>query len=108
MFGDRHELDMGEAHIHHIGDQPIRQSIPGEEPVVIVTLPASGMDLIDRDRHAARIDAGPMLEMGLIAPVDLHRMGGEAGGGGAQFAGQSEGVGLQGSTVPSSPVMRNL
>jgi hypothetical protein len=33
--------------------------------------------------------------VGLVAPVDLDRMGGDAGGGGA-FAGQSKGVGLQG------------
>jgi hypothetical protein len=107
MFGDRHELDMGEA-LHHLGDQPIRQSIPGEEPVVIVTLPASGMDLIDRDRHAARIDAGPMLEMGLIAPVDLTGWAVRLAVAGRNSLARAKGSAFRGSTVPSSPVMRNL
>ena len=31
MLGDRHEFDMGEAHVDDIGDQPLGQLVPGQE-----------------------------------------------------------------------------
>ncbi|MEI9904401.1 MAG: hypothetical protein WDN06_10835 [Asticcacaulis sp.] len=31
MFGNRHQLDMGEAHVEDVGDQLFGQLVPGEE-----------------------------------------------------------------------------
>ena len=53
------------------------------------------MNLIDRDRLAARIDPGPERAMRLIAPDLPGRRGGQRGGAGPQFGGKGEGIGLQ-------------
>ena len=76
IFGDRQELDMGEAHVDAIGDQPVGKLVPGEHVAIVAALPGAGMNLVDRDRLAARVDACPMRPVRLVLPVlvDLGRV----------------------------------
>ncbi len=39
MFGHRHELNMGKAHVEHIGDQPLGHRIPAQKPAVLAAIP---------------------------------------------------------------------
>ena len=53
MLHDRHQLDVGEAHVNHVGDQPLGQLVPVVQPAVIATLtsPRPGMQLVDAHRR---------------------------------------------------------
>ena len=57
MLGDRQELDMGEAHVDDVGDQPVGQLVLGQEAAVVARAARSRMDLVDRDRLAAGVGA---------------------------------------------------
>ena len=95
IFGYGQEFDVGKAHLDNIGDQPFGHRVPCQKPAIVIALPRSGMHLIDADRHAARVDAGPMRAVVVIAPVELDRMRRDRRGGRAHFAGKAERVGLQ-------------
>ncbi len=68
MFGDRQEFDMGEAHVDAVGDEPCGHFVPGQHRTIIAALPGGRMDLVDRDRLAALIDACPVLAMCFVFP----------------------------------------
>lgn len=95
MFGDRQEFDMGKAHFGAIGDQPFRQLVPAKEGAVSALLPGTSMDLIDRDRLAALVDAAPMSQMCRILPVLGKLGGGDRSGLRAKLAAAGERIGLQ-------------
>ncbi len=65
MLGDRHQLDVGEAHVAHVGQQVLGQLRIAEIAVGVAALPGAEMDLVDRDRFvghlrvaARRMDVG--------------------------------------------------
>ena len=95
MLGDRQKLDMGEAGVDDIGDQPFRQFVPGQEAAILVALPRTGMDLIDGDGLAPRFGFTPELAMRGIAPFVPRGRRRHRGGGRAQFRAEGEGVGLE-------------
>ncbi len=66
MLVDRHEFDMGEAEVLHIGRQLGGHLAVGEPAVAIFRPPAprAEMHFIDRDRRAQRIDALAGRELG--------------------------------------------
>ncbi len=85
VLADRQELDMGEAHLDDIGDQPRGHLVPGQEPAVIVSLPRAGMNLVDRDRFPPRINGGPVGAVIGVAPLGLARLRDDRGRVGPQF-----------------------
>ncbi len=60
MLGDRHELDMGEIEIAHIGRQRVGELAIGQPAMARVGSPPprAEMNFIDRDRSFARVAAG--------------------------------------------------
>ena len=50
VLGDRQQLDMGEAHIHHIGDQLAGKIVVRKKAVAAVALPGAEMHLVDAHR----------------------------------------------------------
>ena len=71
MLGDRQELDMGEAHVRGVGDQPVGELVLGQEAAVVAALPGAEMDLVDRDRRRGAASAArPEVAVRLVAPVD--------------------------------------
>ena len=95
VFGDRQELDVGEAHVDDIGDQPLGQLVQGQERAVRLLLPRAGMDLVDRHRLAAGVDAAPVLGMRLVVPFVMQRTGDDRCRLRAQFGAEGERIGLQ-------------
>jgi hypothetical protein len=95
MLGDRHELDMGEARVDHIGNQPLAHLVPGQEGAVVAPLPRTGMDFVDRHRLAACIGVAPEAAVRLVAPFMGERRGGDRGRGRPQFRTKGKRVGLQ-------------
>ena len=56
MLADRQQLEMGEAHIEGVGDEPVGEFVIGEEPARPVALPGAEMHLIDGDGPAPGIE----------------------------------------------------
>ena len=52
MLGDRQQLEMGEAHVDGVGDQPVGQRRPS---VLLGAHPRAEMDLVDRYRRVLRL-----------------------------------------------------
>ena len=50
ILGQRHELDVREAHVLHVGDQLVGQLFIGEDGAVRVLAPGTGVHLVDVDR----------------------------------------------------------
>ena len=87
---------MGEAHLDHVGDQPVGQFVPRIElPAITRFPPRSRMHFIDRYRHPARIGRGPACPVCRIAPFMRIGRVDHAGGGGPEFGAEGEGIGLQ-------------
>ena len=63
MLRDRHELDVGEAHLRHVVGQLRRELAVGQRPVRVLRLapPGAQMNLVDRHR--------PVQLAGLRAPA---------------------------------------
>ena len=57
MLADRQEFDMGEAEIARIGRQLLGELAIGQPFIVALAPPGAEMDLVDRHRRAARVDA---------------------------------------------------
>ena len=53
MLRDRHQLDMGEAHVRDIGHQPLGQLVPAVRALLRPPAARSRMHLVDRDRRVA-------------------------------------------------------
>ncbi len=58
----RHELDMGEAHVAHIGNEPVGELGVAQETIVLPAHPRACMQLVDGDRG---IDGMEPLTLGL-------------------------------------------
>ena len=73
MLHDRQELDMGEAHLGDIGDQPFGQAAPVECTIAfpLGLHPGSGMDLVDRDRRIVGVVARALLHPVGIMPLEV-------------------------------------
>lgn len=68
MFGDRHELHMGEAHLFYVGDQiagdvPVGEKLPFSRPP-----PGAQMDLINIQRTVIDRVLPPPVQPVLVAP----------------------------------------
>ena len=95
MLGDRQELEVGEAHVGDVGDQPVGELVPGEEAVAVAAPPGAEMHLVDRDRRAARIHAGADCHGARVAPGKPLGAPHDRGGRGPQLAAEGEGIGLE-------------
>ena len=95
MLHHRHELDVGEAHVDAVGDQAFGQFVPTQEAAIVAPLPGTGMNLVDRNRLAARIGVRPVRAMGAVAPLMRGCDVDDRGGRRTQFRAESERVGLE-------------
>ena len=94
MLGHRHQLDVGEAEVRHIGHQLGRQLVIGQE-APIRPFPRSKMHFIGGHRRAAVVAAGSALHPRAVAPDKRLAMRHDRGGAGPQLAGKAERVGLE-------------
>ena len=84
VLGQGHELNVGEAHVLHIGDELVPQLIVGKDAAVLIFPPRARMDLIDIHRLLIMGMLRLVLEPVIIVPViaaQLHPAGGRAGPG---------------------------
>ena len=105
VFGDRHELDVGEAEIAHVGQERVGQFAIAQPILAVIAFapPRAEMDLVDRDRPVApRGFAAPLHPLG-VAPGVRGRSLHDRRGSGAQLAREADGVGSQGKDVARRP-----
>ena len=69
MLADRHQLDVVEPHLLHVGHEIVRQLAEIIETPVPVPLPGSGMNLIHAQRLMQPVAAGALFLPGSIAPL---------------------------------------
>jgi len=74
MLADRHELDMREAKVAHIGDQRVGERVPVKPAVVAAASPRSGMHLVDRHRRAPWIALRSRRDPLLVVPRKAARV----------------------------------
>ena len=55
MLVDRQQLEMGEAHVDGVGDQPLGELVVGQEAVALAARPGAEMHLEDADRRVDRL-----------------------------------------------------
>ena len=68
VFGDRHHLDMGEAHVRHVIDQIAGQFFIRQGAVALGALPTGKVHFIDADRHVSRLVRGAVCHPRIIFP----------------------------------------
>ena len=90
---------MGEAHVDAVRDQPFGHFVPGQHVAIVAALPGGGVNLVDRNRLAPRIDISPMRPVRLVLPdlFDLAR--GHRRVVRAQFRAAGKRIGLQGQKL---------
>ncbi len=94
MLHDRHQLDVGVALLHHVGDELAGQLLPGDMRAVPAAPPGAGMHLVDRDRRLRRLAlAAPRHPVG-VAPGAGVRIGHHRGGARRRLGLQRHRVGL--------------
>ena len=70
MLRDRHEFQVGVVHLLKVGYQPIGQFTPVQETAIIVMLPGTGMQLVDRDGLVLPVETAAGLEPFAVLPVE--------------------------------------
>jgi hypothetical protein len=95
VFGDRQELDMGEAHFDAVGDQFVGKLVPGQESPVWLPAPGSGMHLVDGNRLSPRVDLGPVRAVGAVTPVMVEIGRHDRGCRRSEFGAAGIGIGLE-------------
>ena len=73
MLGDRHEFEMGIVHLLEVRHQPVGQFPPVQERAILVPLPGSGMQLVDRDGLMLPVEAVAPLKPGIVLPCEVVR-----------------------------------
>ena len=99
---------MGEAHVAHIGHELVGEFVIGEERAVIVPPPRAEMDLIDRDRPAARVARAATAQIGLVMPMKGVGSATREAVLGRISEAKANGSALSGSNVPPWPLISNL
>ncbi len=100
VFRQGHELNMGEAHIPHIGNQLIPQLFIGEHAAICVFPPGTGMHLIDIHRLVIVGVPGLLVIPGLVVPLIPLQVIPPGGRAGPRFAVAGIGVCLVGILSP--------
>ena len=97
ILGDRQKLDMREAEVLHVGNQPLAQFAIGEIAVALLRHPRPGaeMALVDRDRRVARIALAAAVHPGAVVPGALRQAVQDGGGRGRLLGGEGHRIGLQ-------------
>ena len=81
VLGQRHELDVGVAHLLDIGHQLVRQLAVGVEVAVLMHLPRAEVALVDIDRaRIGQVVFAPVQPGGVVplVPLDVIYLGGVA------------------------------
>ncbi len=96
MLGDRHQLDVCEAEVEHIGDQGVGDLIIAQEAAVAASPPGAEVDLIGGHGAAPGVARAAIGEMRLVIPVEAVGARHDRGSGWPQLRTRAERVGLQG------------
>src|SRR6478735_1061018 len=75
MLRDRQELDMAEAHMLKIGDEPVAGLVPTAHPAPFGPEPGADMDLVDGERFRHRVRTVAPFQPSGIAPAEIRRSG---------------------------------
>ncbi len=96
MFGDRHQLDVGEVRVLEVRDKLVGQLAIVEErtAVVAASFPRAEVNLVDGDRLVEALPLGARGEPFLVVPGELGDVPDDRGGLGPQLGGEAVGVGL--------------
>ncbi len=97
ILRDRQQLEVGEAHLLDVGDQPVGQLVVAEVAVALLRHPHPGADvaLVDRDRRLAGIGAPARGHPLGIRPGMVAEPGDHGRGPGRMLGGKRERVGLE-------------
>ena len=97
VLADRQELQVGEAHLGHVGDERVGELAPGELAVAVLghAAPGADMALVDRDRLGARVAHLALGHPGLVAEAVVGEAMDQRGRGGRALGGESHRVGLR-------------
>ena len=73
ILADRHQFDMGESHVEHVGNQLPRQFDITQVAVVFLGLapPGTGVDLVDRNRPPQQISTVAPVQPLPVAPLKV-------------------------------------
>jgi hypothetical protein len=97
VLGDGQHLDMGEAHVLHVGHEPLGQVVPARKAGGVVggrAQPGAGVDLVDGDRRAGALAFRARRHPILVAPGKRNTVGDHGGGRGWGLGLAGEGIGL--------------
>ena len=94
---DGHQLDMGESHVLHIGDEAFGKLKVAEAAIGVLRYPRPGsqMAFVDRDGRAPRIGLGPGVDPGLVRPLVALRRGDDRARAGRPLRLAGQRIGLQ-------------
>ena len=97
ILADRHQLDMGEAHVMDILHQIDRRFLVGQGAVAFLghPLPRAQMHLVDRHRRIAGLPVAALLQPGRVAPAVAGDVAHHRGGLGRVLGAEADRVGLQ-------------
>ena len=73
MLGDRHQLDVREAHVLHVLDQRLRDAAIAEECAVGAAPPRSQMQLVHGHRRSERVARAARAHPLAVAPLVVER-----------------------------------
>ena len=95
VLHDRHQLDMGEAHLGDVGDQALGELVPVQGHAAVVgAQPGSGMDLVGRHRRVGRLALPAGRHPGGVGPAQGMRVGHDRGGGRRGLGRLGQGIAL--------------
>ncbi len=97
VLGDRHQLDMGEAHVGDVVDQLLGVLLVAERPVAVVghALPRAQMHLVGRDRRVDALGLLARVHPVLVVPAIAAQVAHHARGLGRVLRAEAHRVGLQ-------------
>jgi hypothetical protein len=105
ILGQRHELDVREAGLPDIGDQPVCHLQIRERPVALFrdAPPGTEVHFVDRDRRSGRVAGRAMLDPSVIDRHFGRKRRRDRGGSWPVFGPEGIGVGLQGQMAVRGP-----
>ena len=92
---DRHQLEMGEAHVDGVGDEALRELVVGEPAVAVAALPRAQVDLVDRHRPAARVALRALGHPRGVVPLEAAGVADDRRGRRPELGGKADRVGLE-------------
>ena len=96
MLHDRQELQVGEAHVHPVGNQALDQPIPVEHPfrVAVRSKPGGEVNLIDRQGSGGGLRLQAPGHPGGVGPGEIQGGGDDRSGGRGLLRSSGQGIGL--------------